>query len=94
MHERARSKLEKYLNILEVLVPQPRKFEDISYNANMECRMQKRYLSFLISHNLVEEAHLDGGISYSITARGLAVLKTLEAEKYFEKIKKVLVEGQ
>lgn len=87
----ARSKLEKYLNILEVLVPQPLKFEKISYKANIECAVLKQYLNFLIVHKLVDERPLNKGKTvYAITERGLAVFKTLQAQKYLEKLRNIL----
>jgi predicted transcriptional regulator len=86
-----RSKLEKYLDILEVLVPRPLQFEKISYKANMECTILKRNLNFLVSHKLVEERSLNKGkIVYAITERGLAVFKTLQAQKYLQRIKSIL----
>lgn len=87
----SRSRLEKYLSILEVLVPQPLKFENISYKANIECNTLKRYLDFLISHKLVEERPLSKKkVAYAITERGLAVFKTLRAQRYFQKLRNVL----
>lgn len=86
-----RSKLEKYLSILEALVPQPMKFENISFKANIECGVLKKYVKFLISHKLVEERQLNKKlVVYAITDRGLVVFKTLQAQKYFEKLKSVL----
>jgi len=87
----SRSKLEKYLSILDVLVPKPLKFENISYKANIECRILKRYLAFLILHKLVEERPFNKkDVVYAITDRGLAVFKTLRAQKYFQKLRNVL----
>ncbi len=86
-----RSRLEKYFSILEVLVPQPLKFENISYETDIECNTLKRYLGFLISHKLVEERHLNRKkVLYGVTERGLAVFKTLQAQKYFQKLKSIL----
>lgn len=86
-----RSRLEKYLNILEVLVPKSLKFEKISYKTDIECNMLKRYLNFLISHSLVEERQLNKEkVIYAITERGFAVFKTLQAQKYFQKLRNIL----
>lgn len=87
-----RSKLEKYLNILEVLVHKPLEFEAISYGANLECKMLKRYLDFLTLHKLVEE-RLSKNLkfTYALTDRGLAVFKTLQAREYFKKLRNTLV---
>ncbi len=65
-----RSRLEKYFSILEVLVPQPLKFENISYETDIECNTLKRYLGFLISHKLVEERHLNRKkVLYGVTPK-------------------------
>lgn len=86
-----RSKLERYVSILEVLIPRPMKFEVISYKTSIECGMLKRYLSFLTSHKLViERLTSEEGAVYAITDRGLAVFKTLRAQEYFQKLKNIL----
>ena len=84
------SRLEKYLIILEALIPQPIELEDISFNTNIECRMLKQYLSFLISYQLVEDRLMRKKVVYAINGRGLAVIKTLRAQKYFTKLKRML----
>lgn len=87
----SRSRLEKYLGILEVLVPKPLKFESISYRAKIECGVLRRHLDFLISHSLVEERFSNRSeATYAITDRGLAVFKTLRAREYLQKIKSIL----
>jgi len=88
----ALSKLEKYLNVLEVLVDRPKKLDDIAYMANMECSSVKRSLEFLISNGLAEERNLRNGkrVVYAITNRGLSVFKTLRMMKYLEKLKATL----
>jgi predicted transcriptional regulator len=86
-----RSRLEKYLSILEALVPKPLKIEKISYKTNIECSVLKQNLDFLTLYKLIEERSLGKErVIYAITERGLAVFKTLQAQKYFQKIKKIL----
>lgn len=85
-----RSRLEKYLSILEALALQPVGLEEMSYASNIECRMLKRHLGFLISLHLVERRTVRKGISYSLSPRGLMVLKALRAQERIEKLKKVL----
>ncbi|UCE95151.1 MAG: hypothetical protein JSV51_05280 [Candidatus Bathyarchaeota archaeon] len=88
-----RSRLEKYLSVLEVLVPRPSRLDSISYKTNIECTTLRKYLTFLISNNLVEEHHSEKRKTvYAITERGSAVFKTLQVQKYFEKLKKTLPE--
>jgi len=85
------SKLDKYLNILEVLVLGPRKLDYIADKINMECNTLKRYLNFLVSNGLVEERRLNRKqVIYAINERGLSVFKTLRMLKYLEKLKKTL----
>ena len=86
----SRSKLEKYLSILEVLVSNTQRFEDISFKTNIECGALKRLLNFLTSHKLIEERSFDEGVVYAITDRGIAVFKTLRAKEYFRKIRTIL----
>jgi predicted transcriptional regulator len=89
-----RSKLHKYLNILEVLVSEPMKLEEISYETSIECRISEKLLKSLIRYKLVTELSYDERSSFSITDRGLAVLKTLRAERYFQKIMGILPASQ
>ena len=86
-----RSRLEKYLSILEALIPQSLTFEEVLYEADMECGTLEKCLSFLISHNLVEKRPLNKKkVAYALTERGLAVVKTLRAQRYLQKLKNIL----
>ena len=84
------SRLEKYLIILEALIPQSIELEALAFNTNIECRMLKHYLGFLISHQLVEDRVASSKVIYTISDRGLAVTKLMRAQKYFDKLKRVL----
>jgi DNA-binding HxlR family transcriptional regulator len=86
----SRSKLEKYLNILDTLIPNPKRFEEISYETKIECNSLKRYLGFLATHKLVEKRLSDERDEYAVTDRGLAVFKTLKAKEYFKRIRSIL----
>jgi len=82
------SKLEKYLNILEVLVARPQKTDYLARRVRMEQRVLKRHLDFLVSNDVIEKRRFsDKLILYAITERGLAVFRTLRALKYLEKLK-------
>jgi predicted transcriptional regulator len=72
-----RSKLEIYVDILEVLVHWgPLKLTHVMYKANVNCSVLEEYLSFLIKHELVEEKIIIKDRKfYAITPRGIAVLK-------------------
>jgi predicted transcriptional regulator len=50
-----RSKLEMYVEILEVLAQRgPLKVTHIMYDANVNCKVLKEYLDFLIKQGLIE----------------------------------------
>ncbi|MGA2682646.1 MAG: winged helix-turn-helix domain-containing protein [Candidatus Bathyarchaeia archaeon] len=72
-----RSKIEMYLDILKILAHRgPLKLTHVMYKANVNCKMLKEYLDFLIKQGLVEEKILKRQkIVYSITQRGVTVLK-------------------
>ena len=85
------SKLDRYLNLLEILVSRPKEIDQIEHQANMEHQTLKRHLDFLVSNGVIEKRRLSNKqISYAITERGLSVFKTLRAFKYFEKLKNSL----
>ncbi len=76
-----RSKLEQYLEILEILVAKPLEFEIILYQADRNWEVVKKYLDFLIACDLVERLPLGNKrVVYNITDRGLAVLESLRGE--------------
>lgn len=81
-----RSKLELYEAILEALVKEPLVTDDIAYQTNIDCAALGKYLDFLIKNDLVEERPSDSEDLYAITERGIAVLKTLNFQKYLEKV--------
>jgi len=85
------SKLDKYLNILEALLDRPQKIEKIAHKTRMEAPELKRRIRFLISNGVVEQRRtMDERTVYALNDRGFAVLKTLRAFKYFEKLKELL----
>lgn len=81
-----RSKLETYIDILEVLALRgPLKLTHVMYKANVNCSILKEYLEFLIKQGLVEEKTLGKHrVAYAITNKGLIVLKQ------FRELKQVL----
>ncbi len=82
------SKLDKYLNILDVLVDRPQKVDLIARRVHLELDAVKRCLGFLILNGVVEKRRLNGKqIVYALTERGVAVFKTLRALKYLEKLR-------
>ena len=85
------SKLDKYLNILEVLAVRPQKIDRIASKVHMETVEIKRRMNFLVSNGVVNERPtLDNRIVYALNDRGFAVFKTLRAFKYFEKLRESL----
>jgi predicted transcriptional regulator len=73
----ARSKLEKYLDVLEVLVDRPKELDTIAYLAKIECNAVKRSLDFLISNGLVEQRSSRNGkrVVYAINEEGYQYLR-------------------
>ncbi len=80
-----RSKLEIYIDILNVLALKGQlKLTHIMYKSNVNCKVLKEQLEFLIKNGLVEEKILrKERIVYSATSKGIRVLK------YFREIEQV-----
>lgn len=80
-----RSKLERYLSILEVLVSRPLELEIILYQVDEEWGILKEHLDFLILHGLVEKLPLGKKrVVYTVTEKGLALLRTLQGQEYLD----------
>jgi predicted transcriptional regulator len=80
-----RSKLEIYIDILNVLALKGQlKLTHIMYKSNVNCKVLKEQLEFLIKNGLVEEKILrKERVVYGITPKGSQVLK------YFREIEQV-----
>ena len=78
-----RSKLEMYIDILETLALKGQlKLTHIMYKSNVNCKVLKEQLLFLINNNLVQERTLRKEKTvYSITPRGLQILKSFREIK-------------
>jgi predicted transcriptional regulator len=78
-----RSKLEVYIDILEVLALRgPLKLTHIMYKSNVNCSVLKDQLEFLIKNTLVEERILrKEKVVYAVTSRGLQILKSFREIK-------------
>lgn len=83
------SKLETYLNILEVLVENPQKAEFIARKTHLKPDSLKRFMVFLVSNGVIDKRRLMSSkqVVYALTERGMAVFKELRAMKYFEKLR-------
>ena len=81
-----RAKLEMYVDILGVLAHKgPLKLTHIMYKANVNCRVLKEYLDYLLKQGLVEERIIGKGrVVFAVTERGITVLK------YFHELKQAL----
>lgn len=81
-----RSKLEMYVDILQVLSRRgPLKLTHVMYKANVNCKVLKEYLDFLLKQGLIEERIVGKSRTvFAITPRGITVLK------YFRELKQVL----
>lgn len=81
-----KSKLESYMDILEILVSKPLTIDRMAYAIENDCEILGQRLDFLITNRLVEERGLGKKTLYAITERGIAVLRTLNFQKYLGKI--------
>ena len=72
-----RSKLEVYIDILEVLAMKGQlKLTHIMYKSNVNCQVLKTQLDFLLKNGMVEERILRREkVVYAITQRGMTILK-------------------
>lgn len=72
-----RSKLEMYVDILQVLAFKGQlKLTHIMYKSNVNCKVLKLQLDFLIKNNLVEARLLRREKTvYAITPKGISILK-------------------
>lgn len=86
-----RSKLESYEAILEALVKKPLSIDRVAYETDTDCNVLNRRLNFLMENGLIEERPLPRKTLYAITERGVAVFKTLNFRKYFEKVSDALL---
>ena len=87
-----RTKLEKYLSVLETLVYRPLEFEMILYEVDQEWSSMRKYLNFLITHGLVEKLPLGNKrVIYAITERGFRVLRALQGQECLEEHRHLIV---
>jgi len=85
------SKLDKYLDILELVAEGPLKIDHIATKVHMEKSELKRRMNFLVLNGVVNERPIDDNrIVYALNDRGYAVFRTLRAFKYFEKLRESL----
>lgn len=85
-----RSKLETFEAILEALMKKPLAIDRIAYDTDLDCNVLNQRLNFLVENGLVEERPMPKKTLYAITERGVAVFKTLNFNKYLEKVSSAL----
>ena len=78
-----RTKLEMYIGILKTLAQNGSlQTSNVAYEAKISYNELKKYLSFLLTQGLVDEQKVDKRrMVYSITRRGITVLKYLKELK-------------
>lgn len=86
-----KSKLESYQEILEALLEKPSTIDSLSYKINADCAIIGQRLDFLIRNGLVKECESLRRSRYTISERGIAVLKALNLQKHIEKIKHTIL---
>jgi predicted transcriptional regulator len=85
-----KSKLETYQEILKTIAEQPSTLSEVAYVCNMDCTYLSGKLVFLIENQLIEKQTGGKKTYYSITKRGIAVLKTLTASSLLEHLQKTV----
>jgi predicted transcriptional regulator len=71
-----RSKLEAYIDILNVLAFNGElRITDIIYKSNVKGKVMIEQLEFLLRNSLVEEKLLEEKVAFAITTKGINVLK-------------------
>ena len=86
-----KSKLESYMDILEVLVNKPLNFDHITRRIDLNSTILLKRLHFLMKNSLVEEQESSKRTMYAITEGGIAVLETLTFQKHLRKIAKKIM---
>jgi predicted transcriptional regulator len=81
-----KSKLESYEDVLGALVKKPLTVDRISYETDIDCTILQQRLDSLIKYGLVQERISGKKTLYAITERGTAVFRTLNFQKYLEKV--------
>ena len=81
-----KSKLERYEEILYVLVNKSATVDAVAYACNMDCVALRKRLDFLLRQGLVEEKNFGKVTCYGLTRRGLAICKTLALTKRLQKM--------
>ena len=81
-----RSRLEVYLDILEIILKGVSKPTHIMYKANLAWNPTMKYLDFLIGQGLIYEEGYENSRKYKITEKGIQVIQ------YFRNIKELLSE--
>lgn len=86
-----RSKLEMYIGVLRVLAHGgPLKLTHIMYKANVNCKVLKETLDFLLKQGLVEERIVGkkNRTFYAVTKRGITILR------YFHELQALPIEDE
>ena len=81
-----RSKLESYEAILGALIEKPLNIDSLAYKTKMHCEILNQRIKSLIKYGLVKEIVNNGKRMYTITERGISVYRTLNFQRYIQKI--------
>jgi predicted transcriptional regulator len=88
-----KSKLEAYQEILKAIAEHPATLSAIAYTCNMDCAGLEGKMDFLIENQLVEKQVAGKKTGYSITRRGVTVLKTLTVTRLLEQLQTTVKEA-
>ncbi|UCD96482.1 MAG: hypothetical protein JSV35_00045 [Candidatus Bathyarchaeota archaeon] len=87
-----RSKLERYLSVLEALVTRPLEFESALYQVGEKLEIVTKCLSFLCANQLVDRLPLDEKrVVYAITDKGLGILNVLQGQEDLDKYRYLML---
>lgn len=81
-----RSKLRLYEDILCSLYNKAKTIDEIAFSTSMDCIALRLRLDFLLKNKLVVEHNYKKLTLYALTARGLAIYKTIKITKQLKKL--------
>jgi len=81
-----RSKLRLYEDILCSLYNKEKTIDEMAFITNMDCVALRLRINFLLKNRLVEEKNYKKITLFALTARGLAIYKTITITKQLEKL--------
>ena len=82
-----KSRLESYESILEALVSRPLTPHSLAAGTHLDHVLLRHCLESLIRNGLIEERTTEKTSFYAVTEKGVAVIRTLDFQKYLRRLK-------